>query len=58
MFDIQVGTTEEFQGTEKDAIIVSTRVPNLAKFSLVVVSSFSGSSEKFSVVVAISVASH
>ena len=24
MFDIQVGTTEEFQGTEKDAIIVST----------------------------------
>ena len=24
MFNIQVGTTEEFQGTEKDAIIVST----------------------------------
>ena len=24
MSDIQVGTTEEFQGTEKDAIIVST----------------------------------
>ena len=37
---------------------VQSRVPNLARFSLVVVASFSGYSKKFSVVVAISVASH
>ena len=38
--------------------MIATRVPNLKKFPLVVVAGFSGSPEKFLVVVAISVASH
>ena len=38
--------------------MIATRVPNLKKFPLVVVAGFSGSPEKFLVVVAISVANH